>query len=393
MGLISVRGSGLDLTAYSDADYADKSNDRRSVSGTAITLGGAAVSWASSTQTCVTLSTAEAEYVALGEGVKEALFTGAVLSFICPELTGSCVRVFEDNQGAIALAENPLSSARSKHIDVRFHFVRELLRAEKIDIQFVASEEQHADILTKSLAATPFKSHHDRFNENRPRIAPHGALGSSLPSKALVVGVTLAAGGLFGLFQLRLLPKSWGPWVSKMYFWPTLPFTMIRAFDNYWTKMDDTVFLGAAPVGFLGHVDEMHAKGVVGVINMCGEYRGPLEDYKRLGIEELWLPTVDHEEPELEDYERGVAFIKRWHNKGGKVLVHCKAGHGRSSAIVMAWLLANNPSTTPREVQREMLSRRRVRGYLYKQLNLRLYYRGLQIAADGSGKERDRAPR
>ena len=106
MGLIFVRGSGLDLTSYSDADYADKSTDRRSVSGTVITLGGAAVSRASSTQRCVTLSTAEVEYVALGEGVKEALFTGAVLSFICPELTGSCARVSEDNQGAIAPAEN-----------------------------------------------------------------------------------------------------------------------------------------------------------------------------------------------------------------------------------------------------------------------------------------------
>ena len=70
-----------------------------------------------------------------------------------------CVRVFEDNQGTIALAENPLSSARSKHIDVRFHFVRELIRAKKIDIQFLASEKQHADILMKSLAATPFQSH------------------------------------------------------------------------------------------------------------------------------------------------------------------------------------------------------------------------------------------
>ena len=167
LGLTFVRGSGLGLDAYSDADYADKANDRRSVSGTVITLGGAAVSWASSTQRCVTLSTAEAEYVALGEGVKEALFTGAVLSFICPELSGSCVRVFEDNQGAIALAQNPLSSARSKHIDVRFHFVRELLRAKKIDIQFVASKDQHADILTKSLAATPFKSHR-RFLLNLP---------------------------------------------------------------------------------------------------------------------------------------------------------------------------------------------------------------------------------
>ena len=95
MGLTFVRGSGLDLTANCNADYAEKSNDRRSVSGTVITWGSAAVSWASSTQRCVTLSTAEAEYVAVGEGVKEALFTGAVLSFICPELTGSWDHVLE----------------------------------------------------------------------------------------------------------------------------------------------------------------------------------------------------------------------------------------------------------------------------------------------------------
>ena len=62
MGMTFVRGSGLGLTAYSDADYVDKCNDRHSVSGTAIALGGAAVSSASSTQRCVTLSPAEAEY-------------------------------------------------------------------------------------------------------------------------------------------------------------------------------------------------------------------------------------------------------------------------------------------------------------------------------------------
>ena len=93
MGLTFVRGSGLGLTAYCHADYADKSNDRHSVSGTVITLGGAAVSWASSMQRCVRLSTPEAEYVPLGEGVMEALFTGAMVSFICPELSGWCVRV------------------------------------------------------------------------------------------------------------------------------------------------------------------------------------------------------------------------------------------------------------------------------------------------------------
>ena len=98
MGLTFVRASGLDLTAYSDANYVDKSNDRRSMSGTAITLGGAAVSWASSTQSCTTLPTAEAEYVALREGVEETLFTGAV--FICPELSGLCSEILKTIRGS-----------------------------------------------------------------------------------------------------------------------------------------------------------------------------------------------------------------------------------------------------------------------------------------------------
>ena len=71
--------------------------------------------------------------------------------YIGPELSRSCFGVFADNQGAITCAENSLSCARSKHVDVRFLFVRELLRAKKIDIQFVASEEQPVDILTNPL--------------------------------------------------------------------------------------------------------------------------------------------------------------------------------------------------------------------------------------------------
>ena len=156
MGFTFSRGSGLNLTAYRDADYADRSKDRRPVSVTVVSLGGAAVCWASSTQKCVTLPTAQAEYVTLGETVKEDPFWGAVLSFYCPYLSGSCVRVFEDNQMSIALAGNPLKSARSKHIDVRFHLIRELLRAKKIGIQFLALEKKHAEVLTKSRVATRF---------------------------------------------------------------------------------------------------------------------------------------------------------------------------------------------------------------------------------------------
>ena len=98
------------------------------MSGVAVTVGKSSVSWFSSTQKIVTLSTTETEYVALGDGVKEALFVKGVLSFISPYISENCIKVFVDNDGAISLANNPLSYARTKPIDVRFHFIRELTR-------------------------------------------------------------------------------------------------------------------------------------------------------------------------------------------------------------------------------------------------------------------------
>ena len=128
------RTRSLSHNVYADADYANKKNDRRSVSGTAETLGGIVVSHASKTQRVVSLSTSEAEYIAAGDDVKEALFVRAVLSSIAPETCGASVKVLEDNQGTKALTENPLSSARSRHIDVHFHFIRELYKARKISV-------------------------------------------------------------------------------------------------------------------------------------------------------------------------------------------------------------------------------------------------------------------
>ena len=75
-------GSGLEISVFADANYAEKADDRRSVSGVPVTVGKSSVSWFSSTQKIVTLSTTEAEYIALGDRVKEALFVKGVLSFI-----------------------------------------------------------------------------------------------------------------------------------------------------------------------------------------------------------------------------------------------------------------------------------------------------------------------
>ena len=160
-GITFQRGtlSGISLEVFADADYASKATERRSVSGGVIMCGGASVCWFSRTQKCVTLSTTEAEYVALGDAVKELLFLRQVWRFMLPSKVMPCFPIFEDNQGAVQLAQNPITNSNSKHIDVRHHFLRELVRQRDIKVVQVPSEFQHADILTKALAFDLFASH------------------------------------------------------------------------------------------------------------------------------------------------------------------------------------------------------------------------------------------
>ena len=121
--------------------------------------GGSCVCWFSRTQKCVTLSTSEAEYVALGDAVKEVLFLRQVWRFMLPGKGMPCFPIFEDNQGAVQLSQNPVSNSNSKHIDVRHHVLRELVRQGDISVSHVSSEYQRADILTKALAFDVFAIH------------------------------------------------------------------------------------------------------------------------------------------------------------------------------------------------------------------------------------------
>ena len=124
IGLRFANGSGLKLSVFGDVDYAAASNDRRSVSGEAVMLGDTAVGWKSSTQKCVPAATCEAEYVALCDALKKTLFMKrAVPVFLQPELTGMRVDIFGDNKGVKAIADNPSSATRSKHIKVKLHFI------------------------------------------------------------------------------------------------------------------------------------------------------------------------------------------------------------------------------------------------------------------------------
>ena len=121
----------------------------------------ASTCWFSITQKCVTLSTTEAEYVALADAIKEVIFLRYVWSFILPGLGSACIMVFEDNKGARHLAHNPVCTSNSKHIDTRHHFLRELVFRGEFDIVAIESEQQHADFLTKALAGPVFRFHLD----------------------------------------------------------------------------------------------------------------------------------------------------------------------------------------------------------------------------------------
>ena len=137
------------IVAYSDSDYAGDKETRISVTGFIIFLLGCPVCWRSKGQKSVTLSSSEAEYVALSEVAKEVKFVYMVLQMLQIEVKLPIV-VRVDNIGAIFMAENVTTSNRTKHVDVRFRFVNEFVTDGFIDIIFVKTKENIADIFTKN---------------------------------------------------------------------------------------------------------------------------------------------------------------------------------------------------------------------------------------------------
>jgi hypothetical protein len=123
---------------------------RRSVTAYVYKLGGGAVCWASKLQPTVALSSTEAEYMAAASAVQEAVHLRLLMKTLGFEQIGATL-VYEDNQGAIAMSVNPVMHKRSKHIDVRFHFLRERVASGEVKLEYIVTEHQQADLLTKPL--------------------------------------------------------------------------------------------------------------------------------------------------------------------------------------------------------------------------------------------------
>lgn len=157
LGINYVTGS-MDLHAFSNANWAGDPNDRRSTTGFVVFLGHNPISWSSNQQQTVSRSSTEAEYRALSTTVAELDWIKQLLDFLKILVTTPPI-LFCDNMSAIALSCNPVLHQRTKHIEVDIHFVRERVTKKLLQVQFVTSSDQFADILTKGLSAPLFQTH------------------------------------------------------------------------------------------------------------------------------------------------------------------------------------------------------------------------------------------
>ena len=162
-GILYDGSNELPLTGYSDSDFAGDRDDRRSTTGYVYVLAGGAVSWTSQRQRIVALSTTEAEYIAASQATKEAIWLRRLLFDLGFDSDGP-TELSVDNQGAIKLTKNDEFHKRTKHIDVRYHFVREKVANEDISISYVPSKENLADIFTKALPRDYFASLRTKLN-------------------------------------------------------------------------------------------------------------------------------------------------------------------------------------------------------------------------------------
>ena len=141
-----------------DADWASDNTDRKSYSGMTVLLAGATVSWHARKQHSTALSSVESEYISLTETAKEVVWLrGLMKELQLSELIGDPTPVLMDSTGAMNMATNQMTSELSKHIDVRHHYIRQLVERKEIKLEYIRTRDNTADVMTKGLPGRRFK--------------------------------------------------------------------------------------------------------------------------------------------------------------------------------------------------------------------------------------------
>ncbi|GAU48712.1 hypothetical protein TSUD_281050 [Trifolium subterraneum] len=154
-GILYTHGESTTLIGYCDVDWAGSADDRKSTSGACFFLGNNLITWFSKKQNSVSLSTAEAEYIAAGSSCSQLLWMKQMLKEYNVEQ--DVMTLYCDNLSAINISKKPIQHSRTKHIDIRHHFIRDLVEEKVVTLEHVTTEEQLADIFTKALDVVQFE--------------------------------------------------------------------------------------------------------------------------------------------------------------------------------------------------------------------------------------------
>ena len=141
------------LAGFTDADWGTSDDTRHSVCGYVYTLDGGAISWSAKQQAVVALSSTKAEYIGITHAAKEAMWLRSLLAeLVHPDFADHAVRLYSDNKGAMDLAHNNSFHARTKHIDIRYHFIREAVERKAVELGYRRTEDMPADLFTKPVS-------------------------------------------------------------------------------------------------------------------------------------------------------------------------------------------------------------------------------------------------
>jgi hypothetical protein len=147
--------TGEGLVGYVDSDFAADLDKRRSLTGYVFTVGGCAVSWKATLQSVVAQSTTEAEYIAINEACKESVWLKGLYAELCGD--DSCINLFSDSQSAIYLTKDQMFHERTKHIDIKYHYVRDIVAQGKLKVCKISTHDNPADMMTKPVHVSKFE--------------------------------------------------------------------------------------------------------------------------------------------------------------------------------------------------------------------------------------------
>jgi histone deacetylase 1/2 len=166
-GFHITRGTSFALHGFTDADWAGSIDDRKSTGGYLVFFGQTPISWKSGKQRTVARSSTKAEYKALADGTAEVIWLQYLLTDLqVPSV--SAPTIWCDNLGATYLSANPIFHARTKHVEVDYHFVRDRVAKKEIQIRFIPSQDQLADVFTKPLSTASFTAFRFKLRVNPP---------------------------------------------------------------------------------------------------------------------------------------------------------------------------------------------------------------------------------